>query len=229
MKRGPVNAATVLPAELLPALQAMAAGRQVYIPARLSPVAARWEEARRLWTAGRSVEVIGHLLGITPRAVARLLAAPQPPRTRAAKRRFDTPERRALLREVQQYVQARVLYVPTAMSQVARRRRRMHRLFAQGWTADRVAAHLKMTPRYIGQLYEAWRRDREAEGRRVVPGQPLISLEERMREHEAAVRRKDLRAAAKRQRREDAEFHRVFGADAIRAPRVKPVIFEWPT
>jgi hypothetical protein len=30
MKRGPVNAATILAAELLPALQAMAAGWQVY-------------------------------------------------------------------------------------------------------------------------------------------------------------------------------------------------------
>jgi hypothetical protein len=75
------------------------------------------------------VEVIGHLLGITPRAVARLLAAPQPPRTRVATRRFDTPERRALLREVQQYVQARVLYsfqwlhaLPERSFRAARRR-----------------------------------------------------------------------------------------------------------
>lgn len=133
-KHGPVNATKVLPPALVTALQQVAAGQHVYIPAIVSPVARRWREARQYRQLGYSITDIAQQLEIEPRAVTRLLAAPSPPYSRAVAAHFATPKARALLRRIQQHVEACVLYVPTAVSKVELRRRRIHRLFTLGWT-----------------------------------------------------------------------------------------------
>jgi DNA-binding transcriptional regulator LsrR (DeoR family) len=142
------------------------------------------------------------------------------PRARAAAALFNTPAKRAVLRRVQEHVESCILYVPTAVSKAERRRQRIHRLFVRGWTTARVAKHLGMNARYVGRLYAAWASAREAEGRTVVPGKPLRSPEERAREHEAAVKRKDVRAALAQERKADAAI-RAIGEGWERPPSVR--------
>lgn len=105
LKHGPANAAVVLPPALVTALQQLAAGQHIYIP----PVARRWREARQAQQHGTSLPMIARQLGISPRVVARLLAAPAPPTSRAVAAKFATPQGRVLLQQIHHHVEACVL------------------------------------------------------------------------------------------------------------------------
>lgn len=225
-KQGPVNAAAVLPAPLVKALQQVASGRHVYIPAVESPVARRWREARQYRQLGHSITDIAQQLEIEPRAVTRLLAAPSPPYSRAVAAHFDTPKARALLRRIQQHVEACVLYVPVAVSKVELRRRRIHRLFTLGWTPARVATHLKMNARYVDRVFQAWQTLKESEGITVVPGQPLHSAEDRQRDAVERERRQRQRRAEKTRQAELARQRAIFGDEGIEQVSVHPVPFD---
>jgi len=220
MKYGPVNAATVLPAPLVKALQQVVAGRHVYIPAVESPVARRWREARQYRQLDYSVTDIAMQLEIEPRAVTRLLAAPSPPNSRAVAAHFDTPKTRAILLRIQHHVEACVLYVPTAVSKVELRRRRIYRLFTLGWTPSRVATHLMMNARYVDRLFQSWQTLKESEGIIVVPGHPLHSAEDRRRD---ADQRQRQRSAEKVCQTELARQCVIFGDEEIEQVSVHPV------
>jgi len=225
-KHGPVNAAAVLPAPLVKALQQVVSGRHVYIPAVESPVARRWREARQYRQLGYLITDIAQQLAIEPRAVTRLLAAPSPPYTRAVAAHFDTPKARALLRRIQQHIEACVLYVPAAVSKVELRRRRIHRLFTQGWTPARVATHLKMNARYVDRLFQAWQTLKESEGITVVPGQPLYNAEDRRRIATKHDQRQRQRRAEQARQAELARQRAIFGDEGIEQVSVHPVPFD---
>lgn len=212
-KHGPVNAAKVLPPPLVTALQQMAAGRHVYIPALESPAARRWREARQFQQKGYTIPEIAHQLDVEPHAVTRLLASPPPPASRAVAARFGTPTGKVLLRRIQQHVEACVLYVPTAVSKVALRRRRIHRLFTLGWTPARVATHLQMNTRHVHRLFHAWQAEKASEGITVIPGQPLYRAEDRRREAMERDQRHRARIAEQERRAEQARQREVFGGE----------------
>lgn len=221
-KHGPVNASTVLPLALVTALQQMAAGQHVYIPAVESPVARRWREARQFQQLGYTITRIAQQLEIAPRAVTRLLASP-PPASRAVAARFATPQGRALLRRIQQHVEACVLYVPVAVSKVDQRRRRIAGLFSRGWTAARVAAHLQMNARHVERLYQAWKDEKERDGLTVVPGRPLLTVEDRQRAAAERDQRRRERLAAQQRRTEQAREREIFGEDGVEYVSFRPV------
>jgi AraC-like DNA-binding protein len=222
-KHGPVNAAKVLPPALVTALQQVAAGQHVYIPAVESPVIRRWREARRYQQLGYALPRIAEQLAIAPRAVTRLLASPPPPTSRAVAARFATPQGRALLRRIQQHVEACVLYVPVAVSKADQRRRRIAGLFIRGWTPARVAAHLQLSARHVARLYQAWKAEQEQQGRTVVPGQPLYSAEDRRREAAAREQRRRERRAAQQQREDAARQRALFGDMPVIVVSTRPV------
>lgn len=222
-KHGPVNAAQVLPPALLTALQQVAAGRHVYIPAVESPVVRRWREARRYQQLGHPITRIAQQLEIAPRAVTRLLASPPPPTSRAVAAAFATLQGNALLRRIQQHVEACVLYVPVAVSKADQRRRRIAGLFIRGWTSARVAAHLSLSARHVARLYQAWKAEQEQQGRTVIPGQPLYSAEDRRREAAAREQRRRARLAAQHRRAEQAREREIFGEDGVEYVSFRPV------
>jgi len=226
IKQGPVNAATVLPASLVKELQKVASGRHVYIPAVESPAALRWREARQYRQLGYSVTDIAQQLEIAPRAVTRLLAAPSPPYSHAVAAHFATPTARALLRRIQQHIEACVLYVPAAVSKVELRRRRIHRLFTLGWTPARVATHLKMNARYVDRLFQAWQALKERDSITVMPGQPVSSAEDRRRDAVERDQRQRQRSAEKTRQAELARQCAIFGDDGIEQVSVHPVPFD---
>jgi hypothetical protein len=221
-KHGPVNASTVLPPALVTALQQVAAGQHVYIPAIESPVIRRWREARQYQQQGYTITRIAQQLEIAPRAVTRLLALP-PPASRTVAARFATPQGRALLRRIQQHVEACVLYVPVAVSKVDQRRRRIAGLFTRGWTSARVAAHLQMNARHVERLYQAWKAEKERDGRTVVPGRPLLTVEDRRRAAVERDQRRRARLAAQQRRAEQAREREIFGDDGVEYVSFRPV------
>lgn len=223
LKYGPVNAARVLPPALVTALQQVAAGRHVYIPAVESPVVRRWREARRYQQLGYPITRIAQQLEIAPRAVTRLLASPAPPTSRAMAAAFATPQGRALLRRIQQHVEACVLYVPVAISKTDQRRRRIAGLFIRGWTPARVAAHLQMSARQVARLYQAWKAEQEQQGRTVVPGQPLYSAEDRRRAAAEREHRRQARLADQQRRAEQARQRAIFGDGGVEYLPFRPV------
>jgi hypothetical protein len=221
-KHGPVNAAHVLPPALVIALQQRAAGQHVYIPAVESPVARRWREARRYQQLGYTIPRIAQQLEIAPRAVTRLLASP-PPASRTLAARFATPQGRALLRRIQQHVEACVLYVPVAISKVEQRRRRLSGLFTRGWTPARVAEHLHMNTRHVARVYQAWKTEQEQQGRTVIPGQPLYTAEDRRRAVAEGDQRRRARLATQQRRAEQVREREIFGADGVEYVSFRPV------
>ncbi len=211
LKHGPVNAATVLPPTLVTALQQLAAGQHIYIPAIESPVARRWREVRQAQQHGTSLPVIARQLGIAPRAVERLLAAPAPPASRAMAAKFATPQGRVLLQQIHHHVEACVLYVPVAVSAVAKRHRRLSGLFTRGWTPARVAAHLQMHVRHVTRVYQIWKTKQERHGRTVILGQPLFTAEDRRRAAAECKQRHRERLVAQQRQDEQAREREIFG------------------
>jgi len=223
LKHGPINAAKVLPPALVTALQQVAAGRHVYIPAVESPVVRRWREARQAQQRGASCGWIAQSLGLTPRAVTRLLASPSPPTSRAVAATFATPQGRAVLKRIQQHVEACVLYVPVAVSKTDQRRRRIAGLFIRGWTLVRVAAHLQMSARQVARLYQAWKAEQEQQGRTVIPGQPLYSVEDRRRAAAEREQRRRARLADQQRRAEQVRLRAIFGDEGVEYLPFRPV------
>jgi len=223
LKHGPVNAANVLPPALVTALQSLAAGQHLYIPAIESPVVRRWREARQAQQRGASLPMMAQQLGIAPRAVARLLAAPAPPASRAVAAQFATPQGRALLRRIQRHVEACVLYVPVAVRKVDQRHRRIQRLFSLGWTPARVAVHLHMNARHIARIFQSWKAEQEQHGRTVIPGQPLYSAEDRRRAAAEHEQRRRARLAAQQRRAEHAREREIFGDEGVERVSIRPV------
>ncbi len=178
LKHGPVNAAKVLPPALVTALQQVAAGRHVYIPAVESPVVRRWREARRYQQLGYPITRIAQQLE---------------------------------------------LYVPVAVSKTDQRRRRIAGLFIRGWTLVRVAAHLQMSARQVARLYQAWKAEQEQQGRTVIPGQPLYSVEDRRRAAAEREQRRRARLADQQRRAEQARQRAIFGDEGVEYLPFRPV------
>jgi len=130
------------------------------------------------------------------------------------------------LRRIQQHIEACVLYVPAAVSKVELRRRRIHRLFTQGWTPARVATHLKMNARYVDRLFQAWQTLKESEGITVVPGQPLYNAEDRRRIATKHDQRQRQRRAEQARQAELARQRAIFGDEGIEQVSVHPVPFD---
>lgn len=223
LKHGPVNAAKVLPPALVTALQQLAAGQHIYIPAIESPVVRRWREARQAQQHGTALPLIARQLGIAPRAVARLLAAPAPPASRAVAATFATPQGRALLQRIHHHVEACVLYVPVAVSAVAKRRRRLSGLFTRGWTPARVAEHLHMNTRHVARVYQTWKTEQEQHGRTVIHGQPLYTAEDRRRAAVEGDQRRRARLAAQQRQIELAREREIFGDAGVERVSIRLV------
>jgi len=222
----PRNAATVLPAPLLAELQRLVSGRQVYIPQPESPAARRWREAQDFHRRGYPHAWIARQLGLHPRYVPQLLAAPPPPSTRARAACFRGPRGRALLRRLQQHVQGCTLYVPVPMTAATKRARRLARLFAQGWTPARVARQVTMHVQSVRRVFRAWRFEQDICGRTVVVGQPLFTAEERQRQAAEQEQRRRERRAARQRREEQARLREIYGDAEVIVVSVRPLFLD---
>jgi len=212
-RQRPQNAAAVLPAPLLAELQRLVSGRQVYIPMVESPATRRWREAYAYHRQGHSAASIAQRVGLHPRYVPQLLAAPPPLPTRARAACFAGPRGLALLRRIQQHVQGGTLYVPVPMTAATKRYRRLARLFAQGWTPARVARQVRMHVQSVRRVFRAWRLEQAGCGRTVVVGQPLYSAADRRRAAQAKEQRQRHRRAERAQLAEASRRRALFGED----------------
>jgi hypothetical protein len=223
----PRNAATVLPAPpLLAELQRLVSGRQVYIPKPESPAARRWREAQDYHRRGYPHAWIARQLGLHPRYVPQLLAAPPPPSTRARAACFRGPGGRVLLHRLQQHVQGCILYVPVPITAATKRARRLTRLFAQGWTPARVARQVKMHVQSVRRIFRAWRFEQDICGRTVVVGQPLFTAEERQRQAADQEQRRRERRAARQRREEQARLREIYGDADVIVVSVRPLFLD---
>jgi hypothetical protein len=222
----PRNAAAVLPAPLLAELQRVVSGRQVYIPSIESPATRRWREAYAYHRQGHSAASIAQRVGLHPRYVPQLLAAPPPPPPRARAACFAGPRGLALLRRLQQHVQGGVLYVPVPVSAATKRYRRLARLFSQGWTPARVARQVTMHVQSVRRVFRAWRFEQEICGRTVVVGQPLMTAEEKQRRAAEQEQRRRERRAAQQQREEQARLREIYGDAEVIVVSVRPVFLD---
>jgi AraC-like DNA-binding protein len=220
-KHKPLNAASALPTPLVTALQQVAAGQYIYIPAIESPTSRRWRDARQYQQLGYSPTDIAKYLKIEPRTVKRLLASPPPPYTHAAAAHFTTPKTQELLRRIQQHVQAGVLYVPVAVSKVEKRQQRIQHLLTLGWIPARVATHLKMNARYVNRLFQAWKSLKESEGITVVLGQPLYSVKDKQRNAVERDRKQRERIAKQQRQIEQARQRAICSDEMVTIPKVR--------